>query len=83
MSLERRPPRGDARRMPTLTSTRKSRASVGLAVAQRPARATQPKVLLAEVRRLIHEARRETAQMVNAGLTLLYWQVGERVRRRC
>lgn len=40
-----------------------------------------PAILLAEVRSLIIEARQETARMVNAGLTLLYWRVGDRVRR--
>jgi predicted nuclease of restriction endonuclease-like (RecB) superfamily len=38
-------------------------------------------VLLSEVRELILEARQRTAQAVNAGLTLLYWQVGDRIRR--
>jgi predicted nuclease of restriction endonuclease-like (RecB) superfamily len=38
-------------------------------------------VLLSEVRDLILEARQRTAQAVNAGLTLLYWQVGNRIRR--
>src|SRR2546425_4925609 len=37
--------------------------------------------LLAEVRELILEARQQTARAVNAGLTLLYWQVGDRIRR--
>lgn len=37
--------------------------------------------LLTEVRHLVVEARQQTARMVNAGLTLLYWQVGSRVRR--
>ncbi|MEW6754304.1 MAG: PDDEXK nuclease domain-containing protein [Candidatus Latescibacterota bacterium] len=37
--------------------------------------------LLADVRRLIEEARRQTAVAVNAGLTLLYWQIGDRIRR--
>ena len=38
-------------------------------------------MLLAEVRDLILQARQRTAQAVNAGLTLLYWQVGVRIRR--
>ena len=46
-----------------------------------PTRAARPEVLLAEVRSLILEARQQTARMVNAGLTLLYWQVGDRIRR--
>jgi predicted nuclease of restriction endonuclease-like (RecB) superfamily len=37
--------------------------------------------VLAEVRDLILEARQQTARMVNAGLTLLYWRVGDRIRR--
>lgn len=37
--------------------------------------------LLAEVRDLVLEARQQTARAVNAGLTLLYWQVGDRIRR--
>jgi predicted nuclease of restriction endonuclease-like (RecB) superfamily len=46
-----------------------------------PARADHPERLLSEVRGLILEARRQTAQTVNAGLTLLYWHVGDRIRR--
>jgi predicted nuclease of restriction endonuclease-like (RecB) superfamily len=37
--------------------------------------------LLAEVRGLIFEARQQTARMVNTGLTLLYWRVGDCIRR--
>jgi len=40
------------------------------------------KGLLAEVRGLILEARHRTARTVNAGLTLLYWQVGDRIQRK-
>jgi hypothetical protein len=36
---------------------------------------------LREVRQLILSAREQVAQAVNAGLTLLYWQVGDRIRR--
>ena len=41
----------------------------------------RPNGLLAEVRGLILEARHQTARMVNAGLTLLYWKVGDRIQR--
>jgi predicted nuclease of restriction endonuclease-like (RecB) superfamily len=56
------------------------------AVARKPPKSTVPgaalpPVLLSEVRDLIVEARQRTAQAVNAGLTLLYWQVGDRIRR--
>jgi predicted nuclease of restriction endonuclease-like (RecB) superfamily len=37
--------------------------------------------LLRDVRALIEAARGQVAQVVNAGLTLLYWQIGERIRR--
>lgn len=40
-----------------------------------------PATLLCEVRQLIVEARQKTARMVNAGLTLLYWQVGDHIRQ--
>ena len=40
-----------------------------------------PVILLDEVRQLIIDARQQTARMVNVALTLLYWQVGDRIRR--
>ena len=43
--------------------------------------AASPKALLSDVRELILEARGQVAQMVNAGLTMLYWQVGQRIRQ--
>ncbi|VXA94822.1 conserved hypothetical protein [Burkholderia sp. 8Y] len=39
-----------------------------------------PSSLLDEVRRLIDSARERAAAAVNAELTLLYWQIGQRVR---
>ena len=33
--------------------------------------------LLIEIRTLIEEARRQTAVVVNIGLTLLYWRIGQ------
>lgn len=36
--------------------------------------------LLAQVRELILQARQQVAQTVNAGLTLLYWHIGARIR---
>ncbi len=43
--------------------------------------ATSPKILLSDVRAMILEARGQVAQVVNAGLTMLYWQVGQRIRQ--
>jgi len=49
------------------------------AVAALPVR--KPTELLAEVRELILQTREDVARAVNSGLTLLYWQVGDRIRR--
>ncbi len=40
-----------------------------------------PVALLTELRELIHGVRSQVAQTVNAGLTVLYWQVGARIRK--
>ena len=40
-----------------------------------------PKELLGDLRRMIDDARSRTAQAVNAALVLLYWSVGDRIRR--
>ena len=40
-----------------------------------------PETLVRDLRRLISDARRQTAAAVNVGLTLLYWRLGERIRR--
>ncbi len=37
--------------------------------------------LLSDIRQLIVEARQQTAQVVNATLTLTYWKIGDRIRR--
>lgn len=37
--------------------------------------------LLTDLRELIVSARQQVAQTVNAGLTLHYWQIGDRIRR--
>jgi predicted nuclease of restriction endonuclease-like (RecB) superfamily len=41
----------------------------------------RPKALLPELRELILAARSEAARAVNAALTVLYWRVGDRIRR--
>lgn len=43
--------------------------------------AAAPGPLLADVRKLIPSAREQVARAVNAALVLLYWQVGDRIRR--
>ena len=37
--------------------------------------------LLADVRNLIDQAREATARAVNSALVLLYWSIGDRIRR--
>jgi len=37
--------------------------------------------LLSDVREMILTARQQVAQVVNAGLTLLYWSIGQRIRQ--
>ncbi len=63
---------------------KKASGSVSHAVKQPVAAATQllfDHDLLAEVRGLIRSARDGVARTVNAGLTLLYWEIGNRIRR--
>ena len=42
---------------------------------------TAPKELLNDLRRLIAEARLDVARTVNSALVVLYWYVGERIRK--
>lgn len=44
-----------------------------------PARGQPPASLLADIRALIEQARRQTTAAVNAGLTLMYWRIGQRI----
>ena len=43
--------------------------------------AMMSQTLLADIRSLIFSARRQVAQAVNAGLTMLYWEIGRRIRQ--
>ncbi|MEW6363563.1 MAG: PDDEXK nuclease domain-containing protein [Acidobacteriota bacterium] len=42
---------------------------------------TQPDALATEIRQMIEAARQHVAHAVNAGLTMLYWQIGARIRK--
>jgi len=44
-----------------------------------PAQEQPPANLLADIRALIEETRRQTTHAVNIGLTLLYWRIGQRI----
>lgn len=46
-----------------------------------PTTAANPTALLAELRTLILETRQTVAQGVNSALVLLYWQIGQRIRK--
>lgn len=46
-----------------------------------PAVAVDSGALAAEIRQMIEAARRQLAHAVNAGLTMLYWQIGTRIRQ--
>jgi len=39
------------------------------------------RMLLADLREMILKARESVARVVDSGLTLLYWNVGERIRK--
>jgi predicted nuclease of restriction endonuclease-like (RecB) superfamily len=52
-----------------------------VATPSRPLAKVSHRALLADVRELILEARGQVAQVVNAGMTMLYWQIGQRIRR--
>jgi hypothetical protein len=43
--------------------------------------ALMDQTLLSDIRSLIFSARRQVAQAVNAGLTMLYWEIGRRIRQ--
>jgi hypothetical protein len=43
--------------------------------------ASVKQTLLSEIRSLILSARHQVAQAVNAGLTMLYWEIGRRIRQ--
>jgi predicted nuclease of restriction endonuclease-like (RecB) superfamily len=46
-----------------------------------PARVSGPTALLADLRGLIESARQRVAAAVNSETTLLYWHIGERIKR--
>ena len=49
------------------------------ALAVKRMRVVGKRTLLVDVRQLIEEARSAVAATVNAGLTMLYWRIGERI----
>ncbi len=56
-------------------------ARKSIAKAKTALTSAKPERLLAELRELILSTRSQVAQAVNAGLTILYWQIGDRIRR--
>ncbi|MCK9187942.1 DUF1016 N-terminal domain-containing protein [Acidithiobacillus sp.] len=45
-----------------------------------PTTPAAPQVLVSDVRQLIESSRAQLASAVNNALTLLYWQIGQRIR---
>lgn len=62
--------------MPTKRSSRTTPATP-----TKVSRTDIPKRLLADIRSLIESARSQTAQAINTKLVLLYWSIGDRIRR--
>ena len=65
-----------AKRVPRLLGAARARQSL-IVTGGTPVNTTT----LAEVRELILAARQQVAQTVNAGLTILYWQIGACIRK--
>ena len=59
-----------------MTVKKKSTAIRRVQAKPKAVRTSSAKPLLTEVRTLILAARAQVAQTVNAGLTLLYWNIG-------
>ena len=57
-----------------------ARSTKAAALATPVAKRATAKPLLTDLRQLIVEAREQVGRTVNAGLTLLYWEVGNRIR---
>jgi predicted nuclease of restriction endonuclease-like (RecB) superfamily len=66
-----------------MSTPRKKRTTTKPVRVATPKRASvlTPPAILTEVRELILAARQKVAQAVNAGLTMLYWQIGCRIRQ--
>ena len=62
------------------TGKRKRPATPLVRITKQTALTPTPAGLLDDLRALIHQTREGVAQAVNAALTLLYWQVGHRIR---
>ena len=63
-----------------MNTNKKSTFARNLPAKRKAIRASPTRPLLSDVRALILEARQRVAQAVNAGLTLLYWNIGSRIR---
>ena len=63
-----------------LVKARPASAKIVAALPRQLAKAT-PQALLRDVRGMILAARGQVAQIVNASVTMLYWQIGQRIRQ--
>ena len=62
-------------------SNEKKRPTSRKLVPTNAAASTVPADLLTDVRALIEQARHATARAVNSALVLVYWSIGDRIRR--
>lgn len=60
---------------------RKKKPAPRTLVPTKPVGLATSKDLLTDLRTLIEQARDATARAVNSALVLLYWSIGERIRR--
>ncbi|WP_043585276.1 PDDEXK nuclease domain-containing protein [Geminisphaera colitermitum] len=67
--------------MPKLIARRSTKARPAPAPAAFVSAVPTSRSLLKDVRELIQLARTQTARVVNAGLVLLYWQIGQRIHK--
>ena len=64
-----------------MTAKKQSGTARRVSAKPKAIRASPGRPLLTDLRTLILEARQRVAQTVNAGLTLLYWNIGSRIRK--
>lgn len=61
--------------------TAKKHITKAISASIKSGKSSKPEQLLEELRELILSTRSQVAQAVNAALTAIYWQVGDRIRR--
>ena len=60
---------------------RKKQPTTALSRTKGDALAASPSRLIRDIRELIEAARQQTAQAVNSSLVMMYWHIGQRIRK--